>query len=295
MKITYAQRPPQPALADLATPAGLAPVPILLYHSVDPTPAADRYRPWVVTPALFDQHLSMLAEAGYCVVPMGDLIAARRGERDLPPGKVAAITFDDGLADFADHALPLLTKHKVPSTLFVTSGYVGGSGQWLAPLGEGDRPMLDWAGVRAVEAAGVEIGGHSHTHPMMDLLPAARLADEVNRCKGLLEDQLGHVVGGFAYPFGYHNRSVRRAVAGAGHRWACTVGHTLSHPGDDVFALGRVVIRNDTTPALLAAHLAGQQLRHLPVGRQALRTHGWRLARRSLAAGRAWRLAREVP
>ena len=146
------------------------PVPILLYHSVDAAPAADQYRPWVVTPSLFDEQLGQLAEAGYRVVPLGDLVAARRGSHQLPPGKIVAITFDDGLADFADHALPLLVKHKVPATLFVTSGYVGGRGEWLAPLGEGNRPMLDWDGVRAAEAEGVEIGGHSHTHPMLDLL-----------------------------------------------------------------------------------------------------------------------------
>lgn len=271
------------------------PVPILLYHSIDPGPTADRYRPWVVTPTMFDQHLTHLAETDYRVVPLSDLVAARRGEGELPAAKVVAITFDDGLADFADHALPVLARHKLAATLFVTSGYVGGTGQWLAPLGEAGRPMLDWDGVRAAEAAGTEIGGHSHTHPMLDLLPAHRLVDEVHRSKALLEDQLGHAVAGFAYPFGYNNGRVRREVAAAGYRWACTVGHSLSFPGDDPLALTRVVIRHDTTTARLAAHLAGLQLRNLPVGRQALRTHGWRLARRGLAAGRAWRLDREVP
>jgi len=45
------------------------------------------------------------------------------GRSSLPPNAVA-ITFDDGYADFMDHALPILQRAKAPATVFVATDYV---------------------------------------------------------------------------------------------------------------------------------------------------------------------------
>lgn len=46
----------------------------------------------------------------------------RRG--DLPP-RAAALTFDDGYAEWFEHIVPLLSQHGVPATFFVTSKQLG--------------------------------------------------------------------------------------------------------------------------------------------------------------------------
>ena len=68
-----------------------------------------------------------------------------------------------------------------------------------------------------------------------------------------LEDRIGRAVSSFAYPFGYHSASGRRAVRAAGYRQACAVGDLPARPGDDRWALPRLQVWDDTTPEALVA------------------------------------------
>ena len=93
---------------------------ILLYHRVarlerDPQQLA-------VTPERFDEHLTAL-RATCTPVALADVPALLRARR-LPPRPVA-VTFDDGYRDNLHEAKPLLERHGVPATVFVSSGYVG--------------------------------------------------------------------------------------------------------------------------------------------------------------------------
>jgi peptidoglycan/xylan/chitin deacetylase (PgdA/CDA1 family) len=99
---------------------------VLMYHRVA-TPSVD---PWnlSVSPARFSEQLAILARARR-VVPM-HWLAARLAEGKLPR-HTAAITFDDGYADFLLAALPILREHGCPATLFLTTGAVGrADGYW---------------------------------------------------------------------------------------------------------------------------------------------------------------------
>lgn len=81
-----------------------------------------------VSPANFDAQLAVLTRTRR-LVPLMDLLAEIRKGR-LVPGSVA-VTFDDGYADNLVSALPLLEKHGVPATVFVTTGRVGtATGFW---------------------------------------------------------------------------------------------------------------------------------------------------------------------
>jgi peptidoglycan/xylan/chitin deacetylase (PgdA/CDA1 family) len=93
---------------------------ILLYHRI----AEGGPDPWglAVSPAQFNEHLSLLRQFG---VPMGlqEFLWHRAERHQRAPAIV--VTFDDGFADNLTQAKPLLNRHKVPATVFVTAGMVG--------------------------------------------------------------------------------------------------------------------------------------------------------------------------
>ena len=110
-------------------------VPILMYHSVDDH-CAPGYRRWCVSPKRFAGQMARLKELQCTALTISELVA--RMDNDTLPERAVAITFDDGMYDFADHALPVLCQFNYPATLFVTTSYVGKTAKWLAPLGEGE-------------------------------------------------------------------------------------------------------------------------------------------------------------
>jgi peptidoglycan/xylan/chitin deacetylase (PgdA/CDA1 family) len=51
--------------------------------------------------------------------------AVERLQRGALPKRAAAITFDDGYADWFEHIVPLLSAHRIPATFFITSNQLG--------------------------------------------------------------------------------------------------------------------------------------------------------------------------
>jgi peptidoglycan/xylan/chitin deacetylase (PgdA/CDA1 family) len=79
----------------------------------------------------FDRQCAFLA-ANYNVVPLEE--AAQRLRQDQPIANMAVITVDDGYADMHEVAFPILWKHRLPATLFVTTGFINRT-SWMP----GDR------------------------------------------------------------------------------------------------------------------------------------------------------------
>ena len=124
---------------------------VLMYHSVEPYQAD----PYLVTvsPPRFGQQMHWLARRGLRGVSMRDLLAARAAGA----GKgLVGLTFDDGYADFARHALPVLRQYGFGATMFVIAGRLGGENAWDQ---EGPRKrLMDAPEVWALAQAGIEIG-----------------------------------------------------------------------------------------------------------------------------------------
>ena len=259
----------------------LSPVPILLYHSVSVGPP-DWIADFTVTPSTFRAHLDAVVASGREPITVSQLADGLCGRGQLPARPVL-ITVDDGFADFADNAMPALAERKLQSTLYVTTGALAGRGNEsvLPPAG-----MLRAADLPGLEAAGVEIGAHSHTHRQLDLLSESQVADEVARSRDLLAETLGHPIRSFAYPHGYWRAKVLRLVDAAGFDSACTVGEALCTALDHPLALPRLMIRAGTDASVVAAWLDGSRARILRSQHRVL-AYGWRQYRRSQQYTRA--------
>jgi peptidoglycan/xylan/chitin deacetylase (PgdA/CDA1 family) len=261
------------------TRAQVTSVPILVYHSVSSDPP-----PWIgslaVTPGAFRRHLRLIAEAEATVLRVSDFVDALVRGSGLPARPVL-VTFDDGFSDFRSEAWPALREAGFGATLYVTTGFLEGlhraSGATRPP-----GPWLDGHALADLREQGVEIGGHSHTHPHLDTLSAERARGEIRRCKVVLERLLQAPVRSFAYPHGFHSNSVRDLVRESGFDSACAVKERLSSSDDDPLALARLTVRSTTTPVELAAWLSGRGAPVAP-SREPLRTRAWRTYRRGRA------------
>ncbi|HKS40548.1 MAG TPA: polysaccharide deacetylase family protein [Blastocatellia bacterium] len=93
---------------------------VLLYHRIAETDSD----PWqlAVTPQHFAEHLQVLSEYNRSM-PLQKLSAAMRN--GTLPRRAVTVTFDDGYVDNLLNAKPLLEKHDVPATVFITTGYTG--------------------------------------------------------------------------------------------------------------------------------------------------------------------------
>jgi len=254
-------------------------IPILLYHSIA-SESSPRFRPWTVRPRRFQAHMEHLVRSGYDSLTLERVQEGLRpGGPSLPPRPVV-ITFDDGFADFHSAALPVLETHRLASTLYVATRYMGGTAGWLVREKEQERPMLSREQLHDVVERRVHVGAHSHTHPRLDELGAARSRDEIERSKAILEDELQRPVTTFAYPHGCYSRRVRDQVIEAGYTSSAAVRHAMSSTDDDVFALARIMVLADTTTEALDRLLTGDGLPQAPC-RPRMRTAAWRAARRT--------------
>jgi peptidoglycan/xylan/chitin deacetylase (PgdA/CDA1 family) len=127
-----------------------------------------------------------------------------------PPRTVVTFTLDDGSVSQTAGAR-ILGKHGMRGTFYVVSGSI-------------DMPgYLGLEDLRALAAAGHEIGGHTVNHP--DLVNVA--PDEARR--EICQDRanligLGFQPTSFAYPFGSFNREAQQAAQDCGYNSARVTG-----------------------------------------------------------------------
>ncbi|HVF90759.1 MAG TPA: polysaccharide deacetylase family protein, partial [Blastocatellia bacterium] len=81
---------------------------------------------------------------------------------------------------------------------------------------------ITWDEAREMDGAGVEIGSHTVTHPILTRVAGDRLSFELRQSRARLEAMLGRQVGLFCYPNGDFNSDVRAEVERAGYLAAVT-------------------------------------------------------------------------
>ena len=139
------------------------------------------------------------------------LRAATGGRRSPTPcwapshERVAAITFDDGIASAVEHGLPILDDFGAPGTMFLT----------VEMLGWGGR--LDAAGAARLAERGWEIGSHTMTHPVLTNVDDGTLKAELRESKRQLESLVGRPCTAVSYPTGRCDARVVRRPEAAGY------------------------------------------------------------------------------
>ncbi|WP_024326800.1 polysaccharide deacetylase family protein [Thioalkalivibrio sp. AKL19] len=257
------------SLLSLMSPGGSrARLSILIYHRVLPAP--DPLLPGDPHADEFRWQMRLLARS-MNPLPLDE--AVDRLQAGTLPARAVSVTFDDGYADNAEVALPILREAGVPATFFIATGYLDGGRMFndtlietvrrlpagpidLTPEGLGQRQldtvadrrelireligrfkyqpaeqrtagtealarrfglelpddlMMTRAQVRELVAAGMGIGGHTATHPILTEVDATTARAEIQRGKADLETLLDRPLRLFAYPNGRPDRDYAAA------------------------------------------------------------------------------------
>ncbi len=223
--------PRVPAAEELKLATGIShsmAVPILMYHyiRVNPVPDDRVGAGLSVTPEHFSAQMDALAARGVHSITPTQLVYAMQVGAPLPPNPVI-LTFDDGYADFATTAVPILVAHHFVAVSYVITGKIGTPNYMTAEQ------------LKQVEAVGMVIGAHTVHHLALAKVSPASANAEIVQSKAALEQLLGHPVVDFCYPFGSFNAQVVAMVQAAGFLDAVTTVAGLSHPPATVFTLTR--------------------------------------------------------
>lgn len=179
-------------------------LPILTYHDFDQTETV-----LATDPARFADQMAELDAAGFRTLDLGDWVAAGFPAHD----RSFALTFDDGYRAITQVA-SILARYNFRATAFLVSGRMGDDNQWPGqPAWVSPRPLLGWADLAELQAAGVSFASHTRTHPDLRRLDDARLLDELRGSRQDIEDRIGESCPLLAYPYGSVDQRVRRAAS----------------------------------------------------------------------------------
>ena len=298
------------------SPAGKrARLSVLIFHRVRQQP--DALFPRTSHAASFRDRMEWIREL--CnVLPLDDAIA--RLARGALPERAASITFDDGYADNATVAFPILRDLGLPATFFVSTGFTDGGRMWNDTIVEAvrrapgptfdasaaslgvhaitdprsrrktmsillrelkylpaalrqtrveqvvasagvalpDDLMMTRAQLRMLADAGMGIGAHTVSHPILARLDANEARREIAQGRDELEAIAGRKVSLFAYPNGSPDRDYRREhveiVRALGFDAAFTTAAGAATFGDSLLELPRFTPW-DRTPARSALRM----------------------------------------
>jgi peptidoglycan/xylan/chitin deacetylase (PgdA/CDA1 family) len=225
---------------------------VLVYHRFagELKPGQERID---IAPRRFQRQLRALRLLGFEPLPLDDLLAFHRGERNELARRRFAITVDDAMADAVE---PLLQAAHLSPQLFVPTAELAGNAHWI----DGE-PVAEWEQIRALASAGVAIGSHTRHHRRLTELGTAEREVELMGSLAELREQVPTAVAVIAYPNGDHDEAVCRATADAGYEAAFTTEKGRNDAATDAFRLRRISVHGaDGALAVLWKVITGEAL-----------------------------------
>ncbi|MCI7442235.1 MAG: polysaccharide deacetylase family protein [Clostridium sp.] len=201
-------------------------VPVLYYHSVDPSEANEV----IISPEKLKEQLTFIKDSGYTTLTISELNDYILNNTPIPE-KSIVITFDDGYADNYINAFPILKELDIKATIFVISNFTDKDGYYMTS--QQIKEMSDY---------GIDIQSHTASHSHLNQLTYEEQLSELKTSKEKLESIIGKPIISVAYPFGDYDDNTILASEEAGYSLAFNTNKGLADRDDNPLNLNRIYI-----------------------------------------------------
>lgn len=138
------------------------------------------------------------------------------------------------------------------------------TGSGRCPQDIADQVWMTWDMIREMSQAGMDIGGHTVTHPILANHSAERQKIEIENCKQRIEAEIGQTISAFSYPVGGKNcfdDRTRDCLEQAGYHWGFSYyGGFSSLDQPDHWDIPRIAVESDETAALFRTSVSIPQI-----------------------------------
>lgn len=229
-----------------------------MYHTVsgEKENLSHAYFNTAVSSKRFEEHLRILSEPCYRVIPLEAIHADQKKKADVQLNVV--ITFDDAFLSIATEAFPLLQHYGFPATVYYPTAFIG-TGKQLLP----QRPHMSWSDAKRLVKSGITLGSHTVTHQNLRALSYAQIDVELGQSKVTIEQNTGIEVFDFSCPFSFPEEDaprvleLRNSLVKHGYRTGVTTRIGRADAGDDPFSLRRLPVNDYDDKKLFRAKLEG--------------------------------------
>lgn len=193
---------------------------VLIYHAFGTRLSFDTYG-ISISLERFRRHIEFIA-ARYRLIQLDPATFSR----DLSENTLS-ISIDDGYEDNLQ-AAQILTEHRVPFLILITTDFIGRPG-YLSPPQIRELATTPWC----------RIGAHGKSHRHLARLPEQEQRQEMTESKAILEGIIGRPVDTMSYPHGSHSKVTKRIAREAGYELVLSSISGTNTPDFDRFAVRR--------------------------------------------------------
>ena len=196
--------------------------------------------PMIIASPKFRDQMQAIKDSKIPVIPLSDVLAWKRGEKDIPEEAIV-LTMDDGWEGVYQYAYPILKEFGFPFTVYLYKKYVNIGGR-----------SMTWAQIKEMMEHGCEVGSHTVSHD--PLTKKGKFNDgeyqlwvlsELKESKDFLEQNLGIKVTSVAYPYGNHNEVIENLAMQVGYEAGITVNGTKVIYDQPNAKLGRYIVHGE--------------------------------------------------
>lgn len=171
---------------------------VFVYHRI----GQDDFSNSNLTVDTFSQHIRLLKEEKFHVLPLDDILTALDNGTHLPDNTIA-LTFEGAFASTRDHAIPLLLENEIPFTIFFSSSRVDRDAQ----------NYMSWEDLRTLKSSHLVDFGllpASYTHLVNENDEDIRAS--INQGLSRMQEELNIRPKVFAYPYGEYSKALENIV-----------------------------------------------------------------------------------